>query len=216
MHTCMRLAVALGGAILVPLVACAQTQTSGALPFRDPSLSFEARARDIVGRLTLEEKAEQMKDARPRSRASAFRSTTGGTRRCTASRARGARPSFPQAIGLAATWNDSLMFRIATVISDEARAKHHEYDRAREPRALPGADVLVPEHQPVPRSALGTRAGDLRRRSVAHRAAGGAIHSRAPGRRPQVLQDRRHGETLRRAQRAGARAARVRRGRERT
>ncbi len=34
---------------------------------------------------------------------------------------------FPQAIGLAATWNDSLMLRIATVISDEARAKYHDY-----------------------------------------------------------------------------------------
>src|SRR2546425_11611601 len=37
--------------------------------------------------------------------------------------------SFPQAIGLAATWDDSLIFRMATVISDEARAKHHEYVR---------------------------------------------------------------------------------------
>ena len=33
---------------------------------------------------------------------------------------------FPQAIGLAATWNPELMHRVATAISDEARAKHHE------------------------------------------------------------------------------------------
>jgi beta-glucosidase len=33
---------------------------------------------------------------------------------------------FPQAIGLAATWNTELMHRVATAISDEARAKHHE------------------------------------------------------------------------------------------
>ncbi len=33
---------------------------------------------------------------------------------------------FPQAIGLAATWNPDLMRRIADAISDEARAKHHE------------------------------------------------------------------------------------------
>jgi beta-glucosidase len=37
--------------------------------------------------------------------------------------------SFPQAIGLAATWDDSLIFRMATVVSDEGRAKHHEYVR---------------------------------------------------------------------------------------
>ncbi|HZI41189.1 MAG TPA: glycoside hydrolase family 3 C-terminal domain-containing protein, partial [Gemmatimonadaceae bacterium] len=36
---------------------------------------------------------------------------------------------FPQAIGVAATWDDSAMFQMATVISDEARAKHHEYLR---------------------------------------------------------------------------------------
>jgi beta-glucosidase len=33
---------------------------------------------------------------------------------------------FPQAIGLAATWDTELMSRVATAISDEARAKHHE------------------------------------------------------------------------------------------
>jgi beta-glucosidase len=33
---------------------------------------------------------------------------------------------FPQAIGLAASWNVDLVYRIATAISDEARAKHHE------------------------------------------------------------------------------------------
>jgi beta-glucosidase len=33
---------------------------------------------------------------------------------------------FPQAIGLAATWDTSLMRRVATAISDEARAKHHD------------------------------------------------------------------------------------------
>jgi len=36
---------------------------------------------------------------------------------------------FPQAIGLAATWDTSLMHRVADVISTEARAKHHEFIR---------------------------------------------------------------------------------------
>ena len=33
---------------------------------------------------------------------------------------------FPQAIGIAATWNEDLVFQMAVAISDEARAKHHE------------------------------------------------------------------------------------------
>ena len=36
---------------------------------------------------------------------------------------------FPQAIGMAATWNEELIFEVATAISDEARAKHHEFVR---------------------------------------------------------------------------------------
>lgn len=39
---------------------------------------------------------------------------------------------FPQAIGLAATWNPELQKRVATVISDEARARWNELDQGRE------------------------------------------------------------------------------------
>jgi beta-glucosidase len=36
---------------------------------------------------------------------------------------------FPQAIGLAATWDEDLIRRVADVVSTEARAKHHEFAR---------------------------------------------------------------------------------------
>ena len=36
---------------------------------------------------------------------------------------------FPQAIGLAAMWDEPCMHEVASVISDEARAKHHEFLR---------------------------------------------------------------------------------------
>lgn len=38
---------------------------------------------------------------------------------------------FPQAIGLASTWNPELQKRVATVISDEARARWNELDQGR-------------------------------------------------------------------------------------
>src|SRR6184192_1655515 len=50
----------------------------------------------------------------------------------------------PQAIGLAATWDDSLMFRMASVISDEARAKHHEYVRTGSRRRYQGLTFWSP------------------------------------------------------------------------
>jgi len=100
-----------------------------ALPFQDTSLSFEARAADLVGRLTLDEKVAQMQDrapAIPRLGIPAYNWWNEALHGVARS---GLATVFPQAIGLAATWNDSLLFQVATVISDEARAKHQEYVR---------------------------------------------------------------------------------------
>ena len=72
--------------------------------------------------------------------------------------------------------------------------------------AVSGPHHLVAEHQSLPRSAMGPRAGDVRRRSVPHRPTRRAVHSRPAGRRSEVLQDHRDGEALRRAQRPRARS----------
>ncbi|MGH7627760.1 MAG: glycoside hydrolase family 3 protein, partial [Gemmatimonadaceae bacterium] len=107
----------------------APTADSMALPFQDTSLSFEARAQDLVGRLTLDEKVAQMQDrapAIPRLGIPAYNWWNEALHGVARS---GLATVFPQAIGLAATWNDSLMFQVAAVISDEARAKHQEYVR---------------------------------------------------------------------------------------
>src|SRR5678816_322319 len=107
----------------------AAQDTGSAKPYLDESLSFEQRARDLVGRMTLEEKVLQMKDIAPAiprldvPEYNWWNEALHGVARS------GLATVFPQAIGLAATWDDSLMFRMATVISDEARAKHHEYLR---------------------------------------------------------------------------------------
>ena len=50
---------------------------------------------------------------------------------------------FPQAIGLAATWNAELMLRAAVAISDEARAKHHEALRPEYTRHIFWTHLLV-------------------------------------------------------------------------
>ncbi len=51
---------------------------------------------------------------------------TFGVRHCTASPGTDAPLSFPQAIGMAATWDPVLIQKIASAVSDEARAKYHE------------------------------------------------------------------------------------------
>jgi beta-glucosidase len=97
--------------------------------YKNPAVPFEDRVHDLVGRMTLEEKVLQMKDVAPAiprldvPEYNWWNEALHGVARS------GLATVFPQAIGMAATWDDSLMFRMATIISDEARAKHEEYVR---------------------------------------------------------------------------------------
>jgi beta-glucosidase len=98
-------------------------------PFQDPQLPIEERAFDLVSRMTLEEKVTQFfnhSEAVPRLGIPSY----DWWNECLHGVARAGKATvFPQAIGLAATFNESLMFNVATAISDEARAKHHNFLR---------------------------------------------------------------------------------------
>lgn len=97
--------------------------------YMDPSLSIEVRVADLVSRMTLEEKVSQMvhpASAIPRLGIPEYN----WWNECLHGVARaGIATVFPQAIGLAATWDTKLVHRVASAISDEARAKHHEFVR---------------------------------------------------------------------------------------
>lgn len=98
-------------------------------PFENSCLSIEERVDDLISRMTLEEKAGQMMNdapAIPRLNVPAHEYWN----ECLHGVARAGKATvFPQAIGLAATWDTDLIYRSAVVISDEARAKHHEAQR---------------------------------------------------------------------------------------
>src|SRR5206468_3830648 len=89
----------------------------------------ERRANDLVSRMTLAEEVSQMQDVAPAIERLGIPAYNWWNEALHGVARSGLATSFPQAIGLAATWDDSLIFRMATVISDEARAKHHEYLR---------------------------------------------------------------------------------------
>ncbi|WP_425466657.1 glycoside hydrolase family 3 C-terminal domain-containing protein [Rhodanobacter lindaniclasticus] len=106
------------------------TRAADATPaWRDTSLDFDRRAADLVSRMTLEEKIAQMQNAAtaiPRLGVPAYdwwNEALHGVARA------GTATVFPQAIGLAATFDVPLMHRVATAISDEARAKHDAFVR---------------------------------------------------------------------------------------
>jgi beta-glucosidase len=128
MHRTHTLARALFAAVLTA-VGAGSVQAQEVPAYKNEALPFDARVKDLVGRMTLEEKVSQMKDiavAIPRLDVPEYNWWNEALHGVARS---GLATVFPQAIGLAATWDDSLMFRMATVISDEARAKHHEYLR---------------------------------------------------------------------------------------
>jgi beta-glucosidase len=98
-------------------------------PYLDLTVSFEARARDLVSRMTVLEKISQLMNAAPaipRLGVPAYN----WWNECLHGVARaGGATVFPQAIGMAASFDTALMREVATAISDEARAKHHESAR---------------------------------------------------------------------------------------
>jgi beta-glucosidase len=104
-------------------------QVPYAFPFRDPSLSTEQRVNDLVSRMTLQEKADQLvytAPAIPRLGIPAYNwwnEALHGVARA------GFATVFPQSITIANSWDEGLMYNVANAISDEARAKYHEFQR---------------------------------------------------------------------------------------
>jgi beta-glucosidase len=94
--------------------------------YKDSTASIKDRVDDLVAQMTLVEKVSQMVHDAPgieRLGVPAYNwwnECLHGVGRA------GIATVFPQAIGLAATWNVDLMHQVATATSDEARAKHHD------------------------------------------------------------------------------------------
>lgn len=92
-------------------------------------MTFEERARELVSKMTLAEKIAQLKYDAPaieRLGVPAYN----WWNECLHGVARaGSATVFPQAIGMAASFNDELMYEVADAISDEARAKYNEFKK---------------------------------------------------------------------------------------
>ncbi|MCP2029865.1 beta-glucosidase [Flavobacterium sp. HSC-32F16] len=96
-------------------------------PYKDPSLSSKKRAEDLISRLTLEEKAALMcdqSDAIPRLGIKKFNwwseALHGYANNDNVT-------VFPEPIGMAASFDDQLVFRVFDAVSDEGRAKYNQW-----------------------------------------------------------------------------------------
>jgi len=96
------------------------------LPYQNPNLSSEERAEDLISRLTLEEKAALMcdvSDAIPRLGIKNFNWWSEALHGLANN---DDVTVFPEPIGMAASFDDELVYRIFSATSDETRAKYHE------------------------------------------------------------------------------------------
>jgi beta-glucosidase len=115
--------------IFTALVLMISVQLMAQLPYQNPNLSSEERAKDLLSRLTLEEKAILMcdqSDPIPRLGIKRFNWWSealhgyANNNNVTV---------FPEPIGMAASFDDALVYNVFDAVSDEARAKYNEYIR---------------------------------------------------------------------------------------
>ena len=106
--------------IFLTLPLSAQSQS---LPYQNPQLKAEQRADDLLKRLSLEEKVQLMMDVSPaidRLQIPQFQwwnEALHGVGR------NGYATVFPITMAMAASWDDALLHRVFTAVSDEARVK---------------------------------------------------------------------------------------------
>jgi beta-glucosidase len=94
--------------------------------YLDESLGFEERAKDLVSRMTLEEKVTQMLHAAPAIPRLGIPAYNWWSEALHGVARAGVATVFPQAIGMAASFDEELIYKVADVISTEGRAKYHE------------------------------------------------------------------------------------------
>ena len=126
------------------LLACSIQVWGQTLPYQNPSLTSMERAIDLCSRLTLEEKAKLMMDQSPaieRLGIPTFQwwnETLHGVGR------NGYATVFPITMGMAASWDDALVYQAFNAASDEARAKNQEAKSKGEMKRYQGLSFWTP------------------------------------------------------------------------
>jgi len=102
-------------------------ENTSRFPYQNTRLDFETRAEDLVSRMTLEEKVSQLTHYAGKVEHLGIPEYNWWNE-CLHGVARAGKATvFPQAIGMAATFDRQMMFRMADITSTEARAKYHDF-----------------------------------------------------------------------------------------
>lgn len=111
--------------ILAICFFCSVT-TYGQMPYQNPELSSEERAKDLISRLTLEEKVSLMCDVSEAIPHLGIKKFNWWSEALHGLANNGNVTVFPEPIGMAASFDDELVYHIFNAVSDETRAKYNE------------------------------------------------------------------------------------------
>ena len=103
-----------------------QGATAQTYPYQNPQLSAQARAQDLLGRLTLQEKASLMLDESPAIPRLGIKKFFWWSEALHGAANMGNVTVFPEPIAMASSFDDALLQRIFTAASDEMRAQYNK------------------------------------------------------------------------------------------
>jgi beta-glucosidase len=112
--------------LLLFFILIVSARLLGQLPYQNPEFSSEDRANDLISRLTLEEKAALMCDVSEAIPRLGIKKFNWWSEALHGLANNGNVTVFPEPIGMAASFDDELVYRIFTATSDETRAKYNE------------------------------------------------------------------------------------------
>ncbi|MDR0976729.1 MAG: glycoside hydrolase family 3 protein, partial [Prevotellaceae bacterium] len=115
--------------ILCSTLLLSLTLQGQTLPYQNPNLSSEERAKDLVSRLTLEEKAKLMFDRSEAIPRLGIKTFNWWSEALHGAANQGPVTVFPEPIGMAAAFDDALVLNIFDAVSDEMRAIYHDRER---------------------------------------------------------------------------------------
>jgi beta-glucosidase len=125
-------------------MVCGLCVSAQVLPYQNPNLPSAVRAKDLVSRLTLKEKVTLMKDVSDPIPRLGIKKFNWWSEALHGYANQGPVSVFPEPVGMAASFDDQLVFNVFDAVSDEARAKNNEYKKQGESQRFHDLSVWTP------------------------------------------------------------------------